>query len=66
MLVVMPNALYVEKASLVIGKCFNKSDVNIDWIKKRAAELLKQCNQEKLASEVKDAKGLKLEVFLFP
>lgn len=63
MFVVLPDALYLEKASLAVAKCFTESKVSVEKVKKRAMELLKQCNQEKLASDVKNAKEMKLEVF---
>lgn len=48
-------------ASLNVAKYFAEFQVNIEKVNKRALELLKRCSQEKLASDVKNAKGMKIE-----
>lgn len=40
-LVVVPNDCYLEKAFLAVNKCFKKCDVNVENVKKKAVELLK-------------------------
>lgn len=37
--------------------------MNVENVRKKAVELLKECNQEKLASHVKNSKGLILDIF---
>lgn len=63
MLVVLPDTMYLEKASMAVKKCFSETKINVKSVKRRAVELLEQSNQEKLAAEVKNTKGLKLDVF---
>lgn len=60
----MPEIAYSKKARVVLADNFKQVAVNCNKVGDRAMEMLTRLNLENLASCVKKAKSLELEVFL--